>query len=197
MAWLDFVTRLREYLNALEVSSPPSRKFGAEEGFALWWNWARRARKEGGTIFFIGNGANATLASHCAGEVMKNGGIRTQVFSDISLVTAVSNEVSFEEVFSYPLKRYGQMGDMLVAISSTGNSPNIRKAVETARDKSIQSVTLTGMAKDNPLRGMGDLNFYLPGRTAGEVETAHAAILHYWMDSLSAEYGSAKPLEWL
>ena len=73
-------------------------------------------------------------------------------------------------------------GEMLVAISSSGQSLNVLKAVEVAAALGGYVVTLSGMAHDNPLRKLGHLNFYVPAKTYGYAEATHTAILHYWMD---------------
>ena len=73
-------------------------------------------------------------------------------------------------------------GDMLVAISSSGQSQNIIRAVEEANKLGGFTVTLSAMKRENTLRSMGMINFYIPADTYGMAETCHAAILHYWID---------------
>jgi len=90
--------------------------------------------------------------------------------------------VAFEEVFALPLSRLARSGDLLIAISSSGNSPNILRAVDTARSIPAEIVTLTGQGADNRARLRGDLNFYVPSSRYGWVECAHQLILHYWLD---------------
>ena len=85
----------------------------------------RNARR---TIYLVGNGASASMASHMASDLSKNAGLHTHVFSDPSLLTAISNDIGYEDVFALPLKGRAVKGDMLVAISSSGKSPNILKA---------------------------------------------------------------------
>jgi D-sedoheptulose 7-phosphate isomerase len=144
-------------------------------------------------MYFIGNGASASMASHYSADMAKNGHLHTQVFSDLSLITAISNDIGYEDVFSIPLERRAIKGDMLVAISSSGSSPNILKAVETALRIDLTVITLSAMAPDNPLRQMGSLNFYIPAGTYGHAETGHAAILHHIMDIV--EKDSDNPTE--
>ena len=99
-------------------------------------------------------------------------------------MTALANDISYEEVYAEPLRWNMKAGDMLVAISSSGNSPNIVRAVKTAQSLNGTVVTLSAMGEDNAIRRLGDLNFYVPAQTYGLAETAHAAILHYWMDMI-------------
>ena len=128
------------------------------------------------------------MASHFAADVAKNAGIRTNVFTDTALMTALANDLCYEEVYAEQLRWNMKAGDMLVAISSSGNSPNIVRAVKTAQSLNGTVVTLSAMGEDNAIRKLGDLNFYVPAQTYGMAETAHAAILHYWMDIV--EYSS-------
>jgi D-sedoheptulose 7-phosphate isomerase len=94
--------------------------------------------------------------------------------------------VAYDEVFSLPLERLGRAGDLLIAISSSGNSPNIIRALEVAQGVGIAAVTLSAMQPDNRARALGDLNFYVPVRRYGWAESAHQVILHYWFDQYQA-----------
>ena len=77
-------------------------------------------------------------------------------FNDVALLTATANDVAFEEVFALPLRRVARAGDLLTVISSSGNSPNILRAIDAAREMSLTVVTLTGMSADNRARAQGD-----------------------------------------
>jgi D-sedoheptulose 7-phosphate isomerase len=97
--------------------------------------------------------------------------------------------MGYDQVFAEPLRGRGRSGDMLVAISSSGRSPNILAAVEVADELEISVVTLTAKDAANPLRKRGDLNLYVAATTYGLAETAHAAALHWWMDLIQIEDG--------
>ncbi len=144
-------------------------------------------RENSGVIYLVGNGASASMASHMATDLAKNGHLHTQVFADISLITAIANDLTYEEVFAEPLRNRMASCDMLVAISSSGNSPNIVRAVDTALGKGAHVITLSAMSVENSIRSKGHLNFYIPSQTYGMAETCHAAILHYWMDCVASE----------
>ena len=90
--------------------------------------------------------------------------------------------MGYEHIFAEPLRRRGQRGDMLVAISSSGRSPNVLAAIDVARRLHMTIVTLSAKDARNPLRARGDLNAYVAATTYGHAETCHAAILHHWMD---------------
>ena len=131
------------------------------------------------------------MASHFAADLSKTAGIHTEVFFDLSLITAISNDIGYEHIFSLPLRQRAKKGDMLIAISSSGNSANILKAVEVAVEMGITVVTLTGMSRDNLLRTRGSLNVYVPTTSYGHTETCHALILHYWMDRVATPLSTA------
>lgn len=156
-----------------------------DEAFDLWCDSTEIVRQAERVIYLIGNGASASMASHFAADLAKNADLHTQVFTDISLLTAVANDMSYDMVFVAPLRRRLKPGDMVVAISSSGNSPNVLKAAEFAVSQKATVVTLSAMQPINALRQLGTLNFWVPADTYGLAETSHAAILHYWMDKVS------------
>jgi D-sedoheptulose 7-phosphate isomerase len=97
-------------------------------------------------------------------------------------MTAVVNDIGAHEIFSTPLQRFAKPDDLLIAISSSGSSPNILNAVTLALERGMKVITFSAMSPDNPLRSSGHLNFFVRARTYGEAETCHAALLHYWVD---------------
>ena len=182
MSWTQTVDRLAGLLHALEFHNADGGPMAADDGFAKLATLALDVFRERRVLYAIGNGASASMASHFAADMAKNGRLHTEVFSDLSLITAVANDLAYSEVFAEPLRRVGERGDVLVAISSSGRSPNILRAVEVARGLGVTIVTLSGMDADNPLRRLGDINGYIPATSYGGAETAHAAVLHEWID---------------
>lgn len=180
--FIDYIHSLQSALENLQVSDVQSKPLSPEEGFVLWLQITRELQSKDRTMFFIGNGASAMMASHMAADASKNGNFRSLAFNDAALLTAVSNDIAYEEIFAVPLKRFSAKGDCLVTISSSGNSPNVIRAIETARVLQLQVITLSGMRPDNRSRQLGDLNFYIPADTYGIVEVNHQAILHCWLD---------------
>jgi len=180
ICWQDTLTQLLRLLTNVEVSGPGV--YDMDSGMALWRDLATRARDTDHTLYFVGNGASASMSSHFAADLSKNASIRTRVFTDLAELTATGNDVGFEHIFALPLSRQARQGDMLIAISSSGRSPNIISAVQAARERGVQIVTLSGFDAANPLRASGMLNFYVAAHAYGLVETCHAAILHFWTD---------------
>ncbi len=135
-------------------------------------------------LFFVGNGGSAAVASHMAIDWMKNGGFATFGPGDAAQVTCLGNDLGFDKIFSEPIHRHGQLGDVLFAISSSGMSEDILYAVNTAKSKMMNVVTLSGFGEGNFLRTKGAVNFYVPSSHYGTVEIAHLAILHSILDEV-------------
>ena len=182
VSWSACARRMDRLLRALSFRDARGRELGADAGFARWRTLTMEVRAQRRCIYLVGNGASAAMASHFAADLAKNGRIHTEVFSDLSLITAISNDLGYEHVFAEPLRRRAHPGDMLVAISSSGGSPNILAAAQVARDRSMAIITVTAMREDNPLRQAGTLNAWLPADRYGDAESCHAVVLHAWMD---------------
>ena len=178
----EWIRALDTAIKTIEAANAADFRLDAEMAFDQLFDKAIKARKNNATIFLIGNGASASMASHVAADLAKNGNLRTMVLNDPSLITAVGNDIDFTEIFAEPLRRFGNKKDLLVAISSSGRSPNILNAIKTAHAIGMEVITFSAMDFDNPMRRLGDLNFYVPARTYGHAESAHAALLHYWVD---------------
>lgn len=176
--WQQHVQSLSRLLDGLAFTYRDGTSVDPDAGFAAWVDVTLLLRHRRQTVYMIGNGAIASMASHFAADLAKNGRLHTQVFSDLSLITAISNDMGYEHVFAEPLRRQGQRGDLLVATSSSGRSPNILAAIDVADELELSVVTLTAKDAANPLRKRGDLNLYVPATTYGLAETTHAAALH-------------------
>src|SRR5262245_27865270 len=172
----------------MAVTDRSGAELTTADGIARWVSMTRSVHEAGGHLYVIGNGGSAGMASHMAADACKNGHLRALSFSDVALLTAMSNDLAYDQVFSLPLERLARAGDLLIAISSSGNSPNIVRALETGRTLGLRAVTLTGMAGDNRARTLGDLNFYVPLSRYGWTESAHQVILHYWFDQYLCEH---------
>ncbi|MGD0709911.1 MAG: SIS domain-containing protein [Bacteroidales bacterium] len=134
-------------------------------------------------IYLIGNGGSAAIASHSAIDLLKNGNIPATTFNDASLLTCISNDIGFEDVFSKPIEMLARDGDLVICISSSGSSANILKAASTAKAKDCFVITLSGFAPDNKLRKMGNINFFIPSFSYGFLEIIHQYILHCILDA--------------
>lgn len=187
--WRDYLTALDSALDGLAVTDAGGATLTPADGFRRWIEITRDVDQQGQSLYLIGNGGSAGMASHMAADACKNARLRAHAFNDSSLLTATANDMAFEEVFALPLVRLGRPHDLLIAISSSGSSPNIVRALETAQSLAMRIVTLSGKGAENRSRTLGDLNFYVPCQRYGWVESAHQVILHYWLDQFMNLHG--------
>ena len=139
-----------------------------------------------GKVMAVGNGGSASIASHMQNDLCKAVGVPGLVFTEPALLMALANDDGYETIFESPIELWARPGDVLVAISSSGRSENVLRGVRAATLRECQVVTFTGFNEDNPLRRMGDINFYVASRVYGFVENAHAAIIHFITDRAMA-----------
>ena len=143
----------------------------------------------GRQVFFIGNGGSAAIASHMTADFMKNGGMKTYSLYDNSVTTCMGNDYGYEFIFSRPLEFLGSEGDLLVAISSSGNSQNIVNAIQAAKRKHMKVVTFSGFERENKISRMGCCNVYVPSCRYGIVESIHNLILQQIVDTIMERDG--------
>lgn len=183
------MSHLKAYLDTLarataqsEASTASGETIALDAAIDRAIEWAKAAHDAGNKLIIIGNGGSAGIASHTAIDLSKNANLRTLAFNDGSALTCLGNDFGFEHVFAKQIEFHGKPADILIAISSSGRSPNILNAVSTARASKLRIVTFSGFKPDNPLRKAGDLNFYVPANEYGFVEIAHQALLHAVLD---------------
>lgn len=148
----------------------------ALDDFASTAAMLRRVRAEG-QLCFIGNGGSAAIASHMAADFFNKGQFETRSFTDLSMLTCLSNDYGYVGAFNRQVARTMKKSDALIAISSSGESDNIIQAAKTAM-AAAAVITLTGFSPNNRLRALGTYNFYVPAADYGIVETAHLGLLH-------------------
>jgi len=188
-SWADYRHALTAGLDGLEATGAQAESVPLADAFDRWVELAREVHDAERAMYFVGNGASAMIASHMAADACKNGGLRAMAFNDPALLTAIGNDMAFEDIFALPLRRLAHRGDLLITISSSGNSPNVLRALEAGRALGMRAVTLSGKRPDNRSRSLGDLNFYVPAQRYGWVESAHQLIIHYWFDQYLNRYG--------
>ena len=179
----DYLELIETGIKNTLVTDANGIEIGLDAGIALWADQVERTRIEkSGLLFFCGNGASATMAEHMSHDWFQNALVNTTTCAETAHITAISNDLSYDEVFSYRVKRILSNKDILIGISSSGNSPNIVNAISAAKKNGVFTISLSGKASDNKIRRMTDLSFYVPLSTYGEVESAHAIILHMALD---------------
>lgn len=156
----------------------------AEAGMAAAMELLLGAGRDSKAVYVIGNGGSASVAAHIVNDLVNVGRLRAHTLHDAALFSCMANDYGYENAFARMLGVMARPGDVVIAISSSGNSPNIRNAVATARDSGAATFTLSGFKPDNPLRGMGDLNLWVGAEDYGLVEMAHLFVLHTLADRL-------------
>lgn len=164
------------------------KEVSLDEGIDLWVEKARAVQAQGGMIFFCGNGASCSMAEHMSHDWFQNAKVNTYTVSETAHITAISNDISYADVFAYRIERVLSEKDILVTVSSSGNSPNVVRAIEEAKKKGAFVITVSGKKADNQSRKLGDLSFYVPLDTYGLVESAHAVLLHDALDTYLEKY---------
>lgn len=181
----EYIERLAHCLQATQLYDRDGNSYREYEEIMQKLVDAFSTIKQAGKhVFFIGNGGSAAIASHMTADFMKNGGMRTYGLYENSVTTCMGNDYGYEFIFSQPLKRLAEEGDLLVAVSSSGNSPNIVNAIQTAIDKKMQVITLSGFENNNHIIHMGNYNIHVPVKHYGIVESIHNLILQQIVDTL-------------
>jgi D-sedoheptulose 7-phosphate isomerase len=133
-------------------------------------------------VILVGNGGSASIAGHMEMDLCNRADVRAVVFNDPPVLTALANDHGYEVAYERLLHLHADQDDVLVAISSSGQSENILRAVRAAQKIGCFVLTLSGFKPDNPLRSLGDLNFFIESTHYGLVEVAHHALGHFLTD---------------
>lgn len=157
----------------------------------------REARDQGRTIFVCGNGGSASTASHFACDIVKGASyqrdsrFRIMALTDsLPTLTAYSNDVGYECVFEEQLRNFAKPGDVVMAISGSGNSPNVLRAVEYARAAGCRTISLTGR-DGGKLAPLAELDIRVASPHMGRIEDGHMIVCHmigyYFMEHQPSE----------
>jgi phosphoheptose isomerase len=140
--------------------------------------------RRGGTIFSCGNGGSAAIANHLACDCLK--GMRNKstleprvvsLSTAVELITAIANDIGYDDVFRFQLSSLAKTGDVLIAISSSGESPNIVKALDWAASNGVRTIAMTGFNGGMAAR-MADVRLHIDAHNYGVVEDAHQSLMH-------------------
>ena len=138
-------------------------------------------------ILICGNGGSAADAQHIAAELVgcyekqRRSWPALALTTDTSALTAVSNDLGYEQVFARQVAGLAQAGDVLIAISTSGKSKNVLRAAETARERGCKTIALTGATTD-PLGSLCDITVAVPSTRTARVQEAHITIGHLWCE---------------
>jgi D-sedoheptulose 7-phosphate isomerase len=140
-----------------------------------------------GRVYSCGNGGSMSDAMHFAEELsgryrQNRRALAAQAISDVGHLSCVANDFGYEQVFARYVEAHGQAGDVLVAISTSGTSPNVLRAAEVARARGMRVIAFTGRS-DTPLGALGDIEICTPaGRYADRVQELHIKVIHILLE---------------
>ena len=126
-----------------------------------------------GKIIIIGNGGSASIASHLAVDLTKAANIRAINFNEASLLTCFSNDYGYERWAEKAIEFYADRDDLVILISSSGQSKNIINCAIKAKEMGLPIITLSGFMKNNPLKKVGNVNLWVDSESYNVVETTH------------------------
>ncbi len=177
----QFTESAQVKLKAMEVLAQPLAKAGKLMAASL---------KSGGKILACGNGGSAGDAQHFSAELLNRFEIERPPFAavalttDSSTLTSIANDYSYEEIFSKQVTGLGRDGDVLLAISTSGNSPNVLRAIEAAHERGMRVVALTGKqgGKMPGLLEKGDIILCVPANSTARIQEVHLICLHCMCD---------------
>ena len=138
----------------------------------------------GGMIFSCGNGGSAAIANHLACDCLK--GVRnrstlrprvTSLSATVELITAIANDIGYDEIFSFQLSSLAKPGDILIAITSSGESPNIVKALGWAKSNGVHTIAMTGF-NGGKAAEMAEVKLHIEAHNYGVVEDVHQSLMH-------------------
>ena len=184
-------TLLKQVQDAIELKR---RFFDAELDHVLAQadDMAERLRR-GGRILVAGNGGSAADAQHLAAELSgrylkeRRALAGIALTTDTSALTAIGNDYGFDFVFSRQVEALGRPGDLFIGISTSGNSPNILKAVESAKELGMRTLGLLGR-DGGKLKGMVDDALIVPSSVTARIQEVHQMVYHFWCEAIDAHF---------
>jgi phosphoheptose isomerase len=178
--YMDAATFSADYFSMLAKAAGETDTAGFAKAAAV----LSEAVQSDHTIYACGNGGSAAVSNHLLCDFAK--GLQTDtemrpkvvsLSSHVELITAIGNDIAFDEIFSYQLRTAARPGDVLLTISSSGNSENIVRAVEWAKANAVRTICLTGFDGGRS-RDLADVNIHVPADNYGVIEDLHQSAMH-------------------
>lgn len=188
---MDYTERLFTALKNTSITDSEGKIYEYEPGFKLLFDCLSDVKERRSGLFMCGNGGSAGIALHMTADYLKNGGFNVRSLYNASVLTCLGNDLGYEDIFCKQLELMAIRGDTLIVISSSGNSENILRAVDTMERLGGEIVTFTGFRADNPARKRGKYNVYTPEEHYGIVESIHNLILQRLVDEIVERDGVA------
>lgn len=143
-----------------------------------------KANSKGGKVILAGNGGSAAIASHVSVDLTKNGGVRAINFNEPDLITCFANDYGYENWVEKAIEFYADFADLAILISSSGTSKNIINGGRKAKNIGLKVITFSGFNADNPLRQLGDINFWVDSKAYNIIEMTHSIWLLAIVDQI-------------
>ena len=149
-------------------------------------------------VYVFGNGGSAYTSSHFVTDLVKTASVEGKkrlhaisLLDNVGLTTALANDISYEESFRFPLASYAKTGDLAIGISCSGNSPNLLRACEWAKENGLTVIALTGFT-GGKVKNLADLHINIPSENYGVIEDLHLSIAHIIAQGLKARIDGSR-----
>jgi D-sedoheptulose 7-phosphate isomerase len=172
------VEKFSQIIGLTKISNEQNQPNDLEEALALLRERLFKLKNDHQNLYIVGNGGSAGVAAHAVTDFFNVAKIRATTLHESSLLTCMANDFGYENAVARMLAQLLNPNDVVIVISSSGNSMNMRNAASIACEKGAYVVTLTGFSDENPLRRLGHINIWLDSDDYGFVEVGHQFILH-------------------
>jgi len=183
---LNYCADINKALSNAKFSGYNQKEMSYDSAVEAMVSAIRNVREQNKKLIFVGNGGSAAIVGHMTLDFTKAGKTRSICFNDGPFLTMLGNDFGFENSFAEAINMHANKGDVLIAISSSGKSPNVLNAVAAAKNKGCEVITLSGFDPTNPLFQSGHVNLHLNSFSYGIVETAHETFLHCLLDHIAS-----------
>jgi D-sedoheptulose 7-phosphate isomerase len=149
-------------------------------------------------VFVFGNGGSAYTSSHFVTDLVKTASVEGKkrlhamsLVDNVGLTTAIGNDISYDDIFRFPLSSYAKSGDIAIGISCSGNSPNLLRACEWAKENGLTVIALTGFS-GGKVKNLAHLHINVPSENYGVIEDLHLSIAHIIAQGLIARIEASR-----
>lgn len=190
----------REVISKIETRFKENRELSSQSKLASEIASAAevivKALASGNKVLICGNGGSASQAEHFAGELVgrfkleRRGLPALALGANFAALTAIANDYAYEDIFSREVESFGKSGDVLVGLSTSGNSKNVIKAVHKAKELGLKTICLCG--ESGALKAISDITIAVPSKITARVQEMHLLIIHILAELVEKEiFGKA------
>jgi D-sedoheptulose 7-phosphate isomerase len=173
----DYIDSFSEIIHNTSITDAVGNLTSDRDAYKQAAESLTEIRARHGTVYLIGNGGSSGIISHAAIDLLNKGHFKAYPVTDNSLLTCLSNDYGYENLFLKVLEKSATSHDALIAMSSSGQSANVVNAARWAKEQGL-------FDGNNALRSCGHVNFWLNAKEYGRVEIGHALLLHIMTDAL-------------